>query len=66
MAETTTHDGTDWTLIRLPSALEASRGAGVNRIRPWRSSREEQILQRERVERIRRENGIPSPDDWMW
>lgn len=64
MAETITHDGTEWKLTRLPSALDASKGA--NRIRPWMSRNEEQIRQRERLERIRRENGIPSPEEWMW
>jgi hypothetical protein len=64
MAETIQHDGSTWRLTRLPSALEASRAA--NRIRPWLSRSEEEQRQRERVERVRRENGIPSPDDWMW
>ena len=26
----------------------------------------EEAQRQERVERARRENGIPSPDDWMW
>lgn len=64
MAETITHDGASWTITRLPSALDASRAA--NRIRPWLSRAEEEIQRQERVERARRENGIPSPDDWMW
>ena len=64
MAETITHDGASWTITRLPSALDASRAA--NRIRPWLSRAEEEIQRQERVERARCENGIPSPDDWMW
>jgi hypothetical protein len=64
MAETITHAGTRWTITRLPSALDSSRAA--NRIRPWLSRSEEEILRQERVEQARRDNGIPSPDDWMW
>ncbi|MFO0038605.1 MAG: hypothetical protein ACK522_06630 [Synechococcaceae cyanobacterium] len=64
MAETITHDGASWTITRLPSALDASRAA--NRIRPWLSRSEEEAQRQERLERARRENGIPSPDDWMW
>ncbi|MFM7652147.1 MAG: hypothetical protein ACKO5M_04355 [Vulcanococcus sp.] len=64
MADTISHAGSEWRLTRLPSALEASRA--TNRIRPWLSRSEEEQRQRERVERVRRENGIPSPADWMW
>jgi hypothetical protein len=64
MAETTTHAGTSWTITRLPSARDSSRAA--NRIRPWLSRAEEEAQRQERVARARRENGIPSPEDWMW
>ena len=64
MAETIQHDGSTWTLTKLPSALDASRSA--NRIRPWLSRSDEEQRQRERVERARRDNGIPSPEEWMW
>ena len=64
MAETTTHNGASYKLTRLPSALEASKAA--NRIRPWMSRSEEQQRAVERIARVRRESGIPSPDEWMW
>ena len=64
MTETTTHNGASYKLTRLPSALEASKAA--NRIRPWMSRREEQQRAIERIARVRRESGIPSPDEWMW
>ena len=64
MTETTTHDGASYKLTRLPSALEASKAA--NRIRPWMSRSEEQQRAVERIARVRRESGIPSPDEWMW
>ena len=63
MGETITHAGSEWRLTRLPSALNASRAS--NRIRPWLSRSEEEQRQLERVERVRREDGIPSPDEWM-
>lgn len=64
MTETTTHNGASYKLTRLPSALEASKAA--NRIRPWMSRSEEQQRALERIARVRRESGIPSPDEWMW
>lgn len=64
MAETISHNGSEWKLTRLPSPLDASRV--VNRIRPWLSRSEEEQRQRERIARVRRENGIPSPEEWMW
>ena len=66
-SSTITHNGVEYRLTRLPSALEASRNAtAANRIRPWLSRAEEEAQRQERVERARRENGIPSPDEWMW
>ena len=64
MTETTTHNGASYKLTRLPSALEASKAA--NRIRPWMSRSEEQQRAIERIARVRRESGIPSPEEWMW
>ncbi len=64
MADTITENGTTWTITRLPSPLDARRP--VNRIRPWMSSAEEEARRREHVARVRRENGIPAPEDWMW
>ena len=64
MTETTTHNGASYKLTRLPSALEASKAA--NRIRPWMSRSEEQQRAVERIARVRRESGIPSPDEWVW
>jgi hypothetical protein len=64
MAETILHNGSTWTLKRLPSALDASRAS--NRIRPWLSRAEEEVRQQQRLEQVRRENGIPSPEEWMW
>ena len=64
MTKTTTHNGASYKLTRLPSALEASKAA--NRIRPWMSRSEEQQRAIERIARVRRESGIPSPDEWMW
>jgi ferric-dicitrate binding protein FerR (iron transport regulator) len=64
MTETTTHNGASYKLTRLPSALEASKAA--NRIRPWMSRSEEEQRAIERIARVRRESGIPSPDEWMW
>ena len=55
---------TEWTIVRLPSALDAARS--TERRRPWLSRSEEQAKHDARMERVRRENGIPSPDDWMW
>ena len=66
-SSTITHNGVEYRLTRLPSALEASRNAtGANRIRPWLSRSEQERLQAQRVERARRENGIPAPEEWMW
>ena len=64
MTETTTHNGASYKLTRLPSALEASKAA--NRIRPWMSRSEEEQRAIARIARVRRESGIPSPDEWMW
>jgi ferric-dicitrate binding protein FerR (iron transport regulator) len=64
MKETTTHNGVNYKLTRLPSALDASKAA--NRIRPWMSRSEEPQRALERIARVRRESGIPSPDEWMW
>jgi len=57
-------NSTEWKVVRLPSALDAARS--TERRRPWLSSSEEQAKQEERIARVRRENGIPSPDEWMW
>lgn len=54
----------DWTVVRLPSALDLARSG--ERRRPWLTRSEEQRKQEERIARVRRENGIPSPDEWMW
>ena len=65
-SSTITHNGVEYRLTRLPSALEASRHGPVNRIRPWLSRSEQELLQAQRIERARRDNGIPAPDEWMW
>lgn len=57
-------DQAEWTVVRLPSALDLARAG--ERKRPWLTRSEEQAKQQARLERVRRENGIPSPDDWMW
>jgi hypothetical protein len=57
-------DQAEWTVVRLPSALDLARSG--ERRRPWLSRSEEQAKQEARLARVRRENGIPSPDDWMW
>ena len=57
-------NATEWKVVRLPSALDAARS--TERHRPWLSRSEEQAKQEERIARARRENGIPSPDEWMW
>jgi hypothetical protein len=57
-------NSTEWKIVRLPSALDAARS--TERRRPWLSRSEEQAKQDARLERVRRDNGIPSPDDWMW
>ena len=54
----------EWTVVRLPSALDLARSG--ERRRPWLSRSEEQLKHEERIARVRRENGIPSPDEWMW
>ena len=64
MSQTTTHNGVSYKLTKLPSALDASKAA--NRIRPWLSRSEEEQKQLERIARVRRDSGIPSPDEWMW
>ena len=64
MPDTITHNGVAYKLTRLTSARDAAKAA--NRIRPWLSRSEEQLLQAEHIARVRRENGIPSPDEWMW
>ena len=64
MSSTIGQGGREWTITRLPSALDASRAA--NRVRPWLSRDQEAVQQMERIARVRRENGIPSPDEWMW
>jgi hypothetical protein len=51
-------------VVRLPSALDLARSG--ERRRPWLSRSEEQAKQEERLARVRRENGIPSPEEWMW
>jgi len=58
------HPGTEWNVVRLPSALDAQRSS--QRRRPWLSRTEEQAKQEARIARVRRENGIPAPDEWMW
>lgn len=64
MSSTITQSGREWTITRLPSALDASRAS--NRVRPWLSRDQEAAKQRERIARVRRENGIPPPEEWMW
>lgn len=64
MAETIHHKGSTWTLTRLPSALDTARAG--NRIRPWLSREEEALRQQQRLEQVRRQNGIRSPEEWMW
>jgi hypothetical protein len=54
----------EWTVVRLPSALDLARSG--ERRRPWLSRSEEQLKHEERIARVRRENGIPSPDELMW
>ncbi|MGA0021593.1 MAG: hypothetical protein ACO3GW_05455 [Vulcanococcus sp.] len=54
----------EWKVVRLPSALDLARSG--ERRRPWLSRSEEQAKQDARLERVRRDNGIPSPEDWMW
>ena len=51
-------------MVRLPSALDLARSR--ERRRPWLSRSEEQAKQEARIERVRRENGIPAPEEWMW
>jgi len=57
-------DQAEWTVVRLPSALDLARSG--ERRRPWLSRSEEQAKQEARLARVRRENGIPSPEEWMW
>jgi len=57
-------DQAEWKVVRLPSALDLARSD--ERRRPWLSRSEEEAKQEARVARVRRENGIPSPDEWMW
>lgn len=64
MADTIQHNGRSWTLTRLPSALDAARAS--NRIRPWLSREEEAQRQQQRLEQVRRQNGIRAPEEWMW
>lgn len=64
MSSTITHGGREWTVTRLPSALDASRS--TNRVRPWLNRDQEAVRQIERIARARRDNGIPSPEEWMW
>lgn len=64
MADTIQHNGSTWTLTRLPSALDAARAS--NRIRPWLSREEEALRQQQRLEQVRQQNGIRSPEEWMW
>ena len=54
----------EWKVVRLPSALDLARSG--ERRRPWLSRTEEEAKQEARLARVRRENGIPSPDEWMW
>ena len=64
MADTIQHNGSTWTLTRLPSALDAARAS--NRIRAWLSREEEALRQQQRLEQVRQQNGIRSPEEWMW
>lgn len=64
MNSTISQGGREWTITRLPSALDASKS--THRVRPWLTRSEEAAKQVERIARIRRENGIPSPEEWMW
>lgn len=64
MSSTITQGGREWTVTRLPSALDASRS--TNRVRPWLNRDQEAVRQIERIARARRDNGIPSPEEWMW
>jgi hypothetical protein len=57
-------DQAEWKVVRLPSALDLARSG--ERRRPWLSRTEEQAKQEARLARVRRENGIPSPEEWMW
>ena len=57
-------DTTEWKVVRLPSALDAARSS--ERRRPWLSRSEELAKQEARIARVRQENGIPSPEEWMW
>ncbi|MBW0175082.1 MAG: hypothetical protein KXJ50_13650 [Vulcanococcus sp.] len=57
-------DQAEWKVVRLPSALDLARSG--ERRRPWLSRSEEEAKQEARLARVRRENGIPSPDEWMW
>ena len=57
-------DTTEWTVVRLPSALDAARSS--ERRRPWLSRSKELAKQEARIARVRQENGIPSPEEWMW
>ena len=58
-------EAAEWTITRLPSAVDAASRSAQRR-RPWLTASEEAVKQRERMARVRRENGIPSPEDWMW
>jgi hypothetical protein len=58
------HEQAEWRVVRLPSALDLARSG--ERRRPWLSRSEEKAKQEARLARVRRENGIPSPDEWMW
>jgi hypothetical protein len=64
MSSTITQGGREWTITRLPSALDASRS--TSRVRPWLTRDQEAAKQLERIARVRQENGIRSPDEWMW
>ena len=57
-------DQAEWKVVRLPSAIDLARSG--ERRRPWLSRSEEEAKQEARLARVRRENGIPSPDEWMW
>ena len=57
-------DQAEWKVVRLPSALDLARSG--ERRRPWLSRSEEEAKQEARLARVRREKGIPSPEEWMW
>jgi hypothetical protein len=64
IGSTTDSSGVNWVITRLPSARNGI--APSERKRPWLNREQEQARRDSHLERVRRENGIPSPQDWMW